>query len=171
MKFLVIIFSLAYATFSFGYTKSFTEDQLQRSLDAIMPIEKTQLLVTLRLSEPDIDLIKDTDELGIRTNISVRAPGGLKGQGRVRMTGSIDYDASTGSFFIVKPKVTELTVDNLAKKYQKGVKQLVQSALSHAMVKYPVYQLRDDDMQQRMAKAVIKSVSVEGQRLNVEIGF
>ena len=171
MKFLVIIFSLAYAAFSFGYTKTFTEAELQRSLDAIMPIEKTQLLVTLRLSDPDIDLIKDTDELGIRANVSVRAPGGLKGQGLVRMTGSIDYDASTGSFFIVKPKVTELVIDNLAEKYQEGVKQLVQSALSHSMVKYPVYQLRDDDMQQRMAKAVIKSVSVEDQRLNVEIGF
>lgn len=168
------LFVLCCSIFSstlFAYTKTLTEQDLQQHLDAMMPIESTQLFATLKLSEPKIELIEGSDQLAIRANVAVIIANRLQGRGWMRVQGGVDYEAESGRFFFVSPEITDLELERLAEKYQPIVKQLAQTAMTNVTKRYAVYQLKDDDLQQRMAKSVLKSVFIENQRLHLEIGF
>ena len=81
------------------YTQEITEQEIQEKISAFMPIEKKKYFVTVTLSNPIIDLLKESDEIGIRANIDASAPGGIKGSGEVMIKGTLDYEPKKGEFY------------------------------------------------------------------------
>ena len=51
------------------------------------------------ISDPKVDLIKDSNEIGVFTNVEVIAPGGIRGAGRANIKGILSYDAKKGARF------------------------------------------------------------------------
>jgi hypothetical protein len=48
---------------------------------------------------------------------------------------------------------------------------LAQVVLAKALANYPVYELDPSDFKERLAKSTLRSVSVEGDHLLLEVGF
>ena len=135
-----------------------------------MPVVKKKYFVTVKISDPKIDLIKETDEVGILANIDASAPGGIKGSGEVMIQGSLDYDPKKGEFYFKNPKIVSLKIDQVPADFIPDIQALAQTALSKALATYPVYKFKDDDLKHRLAKSVLKSLKVQNEKLVITLG-
>jgi len=169
---LVIAFlAMAHASFAFSYTLEISESELQKKVSAMMPMKKKNMFVAVTVSDPKVDLIKESNEIGVMTNIEVIALGSLKGSGRANITGTLNYDAEKGEFYFRNPTVVSLEVDNVAKKFIPKIKKITQLAITKAMSAYPVYKFKDDNIKHKLAKAALKSVIVEQEKLLVTLSM
>jgi hypothetical protein len=157
--------------FVFSYTLEISESELQRRVSAMMPMKKKNVFVAVTVSDPKVDLIEQSNQIGVFTNIEVVALGGLKGSGRANITGTLNYDAMEGAFYFRDPTIVSLEVDNVAKKFIPKIKKITQLAITNAMSAYPVYRFKDDNIKHKMAKATLKSVAVENQKLLVTLSL
>ena len=155
----------------FSYTLEITEKEIQEKVSAMMPLEKKQFFVTVKLSDPKVELIKDSDRMGIFLNVGAVIPGVMKGAGRGRMTGSISYDPIKGAFYFKEVNIETLEIDNLAPEYAEKIKLLAQTVVSKSMSQYPVYQFKDTDIKQKLAKSTLESVEVKNERLLVTLSI
>lgn len=171
---ILISFTLLIAaqfSFSFSYTLEITEPELQEKVSVMMPMEKKKWFVTVKISEPIVDLIKDSNEIGVSTNVEVLGPGGMQSAGRANIKGTLIYDAVKGAFFFHNPTVVNLNVDKLPGKFAPKVKQIFQLAISSAMSRYPVYQFKEDEIKHKLAKATLKSIAVKNEVLYLTLGM
>lgn len=151
-----------------SYNIEITEDELQEKVDEIMPLKKSKLFMTVILSEPDIKLTEGDDEIGIFSLIEVITPVGI-GKGKTYITGTISYDPEKAAFFYKKPKIATLEIDKVPKKYIPKVKKIAEKLARKILEKKPVYKLKDDSLKQKLAKSMLKSVSVKDNVLLLEL--
>jgi len=173
MKYIItlILITIANLTHALSYTQEFTETELQEKIEAMMPLEKKKLFVTLIVTSPKLDLLEDNNELSIKADIAVHAPGGIKGTGTTTITGSITYNPTQGSFHLLNPIVANLHIDGISEQYQPKIKQMAQTAISNTMANYPLYRLKDNDLKQKLAKSVLESVVISDSKLLVNLNF
>ena len=150
----------ATAGWAFDYKVEVTQDQLQQQIIKMMPVTQEKMLVTVTLSDPVLELGIEGNKLGMSSNIGISAPGGIKGTGRAKIIGNISYKKQTGELFFYNPTITQIEIDQIPSEFHSNVKELAQYALSSAIKNKPIYQLRDDDPRQKMAKSMLKSVEV-----------
>lgn len=158
---LVVFIFLPQAVLALSYTLEISEEELQEKVSPRMQIEKRRYFVTVKNSNPRIDLVKETNEVEIVTNIKAKAPGNMKGSGRAMLVGSLHYNSEEKAFYFHEPRVIHLEVDKVPSKFIPKIKRAVQLATSKAMSIYPVYRLNNDTIKHRVASAVFKSVAVE----------
>ena len=151
------------------YTVNISQQELQSKVEALMPIEKTKLFVTVVLSNPIIDLAESSNEIGLFSRILISAPGGLGGQGTIKLAGSLLYNADQGAFFLNNPQIQSIESKDVAAKHLDKVQQIAQLALEQYLSAKPIYRFKDDNMKHKLAKAVLQSVTVENQQLVVEL--
>lgn len=156
-------------SFGFSYTVRLTEDQLQAQIDTIMPIEKKQLMTTIRIFEPQLELVPDTNQIGIAVSLEAIAPGGLKGAAHGRLLGSIRYEKEQGAFYISDPELAHLHFKRVPDSLNKEITRVVQLALVQALNRYPVYRFNDKDGRQKMAKSMLESVTVDDEVLLIKL--
>jgi len=154
---------------AFSYTVEISEKQLQQKVETMMPLERSQYFVTVKLSNPKVNLLPNDNRIGITSNISASIPGIIQGKGRATITGSIRYDSQRGAFYLDKPVIEKLQVDKLPKKYLPQVKDMAQKALSKSLSTKPLYRLNDKDLRQKLAKSMLKGISIKNKILFVEL--
>lgn len=171
-KFLLscVLLLSAHTAMAFSYKLEISESEIQQRVTAMMPIQKSKFLLTVILSDPKVSLIKNTNEVAVSSPIEVMAPAGIKGSGFVKLQGSLSYDAKSGEFFLRNPTIVEFEVNKLPEKYKQQAKLVVQTATENVLAKHPIYKLKDDNLKQKLAKAVLKSVTVKEQKLLVVLG-
>ena len=163
------ILAMAHSSVAFSYTLEISESELQEKVSAMMPMKKKNVFVAVTISDPKVDLIKESNEIGVFSNIEVIALGSLKGSGRAYIKGTLKYEAQKGEFYFRDPTVVSLDVDNVAKKFIPNIKKITQLAITKAMSVYPVYKFKDDNIKHTLAKAALKSVTVEHEKLLVTL--
>jgi hypothetical protein len=136
----------------------------------MMPIQKSKFLLKVVLSDPKVSLVKDSNEVAISSPIYVTAPAGIKGSGSAKLQGSISYEAKSGEFFLKNPKIVEFQVNTLPQKYQQQAKLVVQAATENVLAKRSIYQFKDENLKQKLAKSILKSVTVKDQTMWIELG-
>ena len=154
---------------AFSYTLEISEEELQSRLTEMMPMEHQALFVSVVLSSPDIDLTVGNNEIGFSSNVEVVVPGGLKGTGSSKVTGSLSYEPSKGAFYVSQPKIVDLKAENVPPQFTQQAKEIAQVAVSQFLSTRPIFVLSDKDLKQQMVKAVLKSVKVENNLLLVEL--
>ena len=171
MKYMIGFVFLVVANFAnaFTFTKEFTEVELQQKIEAMMPLETKQFFMTIVITQPRLDLIEGSNQLGIQANIQAIAPGGLQGNGTTYIMGEISYRPEEGAFYLHNPTIVDLHIDGIQEIYQSEIKQLAQIALSEVLLVHPVYKLEDDNLQHRLAKSKLESVLVEDEKLIVKL--
>jgi hypothetical protein len=163
---LVAVSQMAYAL---EYVQEITEQEIQAEVSAFMPIERTKYFVTITISNPIIDLLKETDEISLLANIEANAPGIIKGRGKIMINGTLDYDAIKGEFNLKNPTIVSLTIDDVAEEFMPEIKKIAQMTLSKAMMVYPVYRFKDTNIKEQLAKSVLKSVKVKNETLFITL--
>ena len=161
------LLAVAQSSFAFSYTLEISESELQEKVSAMMPMKKKNMFVAVTVSDPKVDLIKESNEIGVFTHVKVSAPGGIYGKGRGKVTGTLSYDASKGAFFFKNPKIVNLELDQVPKEYVKNIQLIAQVTAAQAMSVYPVYILNDENQSQKFAKSRLESVEVKDEELHV----
>lgn len=154
---------------AFTYTVELTEAELQEKVAAMMPLEKKKFFVNVVLSKPRIELLEGQDKIGIFSHIDVSAPKNIKGSGTAKITGAIDYKPESGTFFFKDPVIESLQINQFSEEYIGSVKAIAQLIISKVLAKRPVYTLKDDNLKQKLAKALLHSVSVKNRTLLLEL--
>lgn len=169
MKYLLGLCLLFSATWvqAYSYTKEFSAAELQNMLSAIMPLTQTKYFITLTFSEPKLDLLESTNELGLGANIRASALGAFSGNGTTYITGSISYHQEEGAFYFKNPKLVALKLNGVAKQQQSEIQKLAQSTIATILASRPLYILDDTDEKQKLAKSSLESVRVQGGKLVV----
>jgi len=62
----ILLSVVSQVVFALEYIQEITEQEIQKKVSTLMPIEKKKYFVTVKISNPEIDLIKETDEIGIK---------------------------------------------------------------------------------------------------------
>lgn len=154
---------------AFSYTLEISEKELQQRADSMMPLERSQYFVKVTLSNPKLELLPSNNRIGMSSNISASIPGGFQGKGRATITGSLRYDNQRGAFYLDKPVIEELHIDNLPDQYLPQIKNIVQNALSKSLSSKPLYQLNDKDLRQKLAKSMLKEINIKNKTLFIEL--
>ena len=174
MKKIILIAALilyAQVALAFSYTLQISEDELQAKVSDMMPIEKKKFFITVILSNPHIDLAVGNNEIGLFSHIEILAPGGIKGEGKAKISGSLSYDSEKSEFYFKNPKIVNLQSENIPPNLLPKVKQIAQLAASQFLSVRPIYKLTDKNLKQRLAKAVLQSVKVEKNHLLVGLSL
>ncbi|WP_340680363.1 DUF1439 domain-containing protein [Paraglaciecola sp.] len=153
-----------------AYTLEISAEELQAKVTAMMPIEKKKFFVTVTLSNPDIDLAVGDNKMGLFSDIKLKTPAGVNGSGSIKITGALKYVADEGAFYFQSPQIISLESKDISANMLPKVRELAQLAVQEFLSRKPVYQLKDDDLKQKLAKAVLQSVKVENNKLIVELG-
>ena len=173
MKLLITCLLIAMTSFAnaFSYTQNFTQAELQQEVEKVMPIVKKKYFMTITLSDPKIDLIEGSDELGLKSHINVGAPGGLQGDGIVHVVGQLDYNQTEGALYFKNARLIELSLNGVPPEIQPELKKIAQSSLTRTLSQRPVYVLNDQDVKQKIAKATLQSIIVKNQELEITFGI
>ena len=166
--FLFLLF-FSQLSMALSYTLAITEKDIQDKVSAMMPIEKKQWVATITISDAKVRLIRQSSEIGVSASVKLQVPGGLEGTGQADIKGALSYSAAEGAFYLHKPFIEQLNIDQIPAKYHSQVQSLSQKAITKALSRYPVYKLKDNDVKQKMAKALLKSVAVKDQKLMVTL--
>ncbi|MBI3187510.1 MAG: DUF1439 domain-containing protein [Gammaproteobacteria bacterium] len=165
----MIIFSCSQFAMAYSYTMEIPEQAIQNKISAMMPMERKLLVFSIIISDPKVTLIKDTNKIGVFTNIAVLSRDNSRHTGRVSFTGTLVYNASQGAFFYHNPVIEKLEIDKLPEQYAADVKLITQLAVTNALASYPVYRLQTDDLRQKYIKSVLESVVVDDGKLLVTL--
>ncbi|MFT5226877.1 MAG: hypothetical protein ACI8XX_002644 [Polaribacter sp.] len=156
---------------AFSYTLELSETNIQERADAMMPLEKKKFFVTTILTNPLIDLIQTTNELGLSTDVEIKAPGNIVGNGKVSFTGALRYDNDSGSFYFDNLKVVSLEVNKVPPKTLPKIKKILELVAKKFLAKKAVFTFKDDNLKHKLAKSTLKSITVEDQSLIIELGI
>ncbi len=163
----IIILVISPSVSAFSYTKQFTEAEIQKAINTIMPLEKQKMFLTIVISDPKIELIEKTNQIGVFSRIKLKAPGGIAGTGSTKIKGSISYNAKKGAFYLKNPQIVDLKIDNISESIMPKIKNIAQSFLSSELKRRPIYRFRSDNIKQKLAKAVLQSVTVKNKTIEV----
>lgn len=161
----MLVCLISQAATALDYTLEMTEQEIQTKIAAFMPLEIKKYFVTVKISDPKIDLIKETNEIGLFANIEANTLGGIQGKGKVMIKGTLQYDVHQGAFYFNNPTIINLAIDNVPESMIPKVQNIAQVTLANVMAVYPVYQFKDDNLKHNLAKAVLKSLEVKNETL------
>ncbi|MBU3018541.1 DUF1439 domain-containing protein [Paraglaciecola agarilytica] len=169
MKYLIGFIWLMSISQAFAFTKEFTEAELQEMVSAIMPITRSKFFVTMTLSEPRLDLLESSNEIGLGANIKASALGSYGGSGSGYLTGSLSYNQEQGALYFVNAKLLELNLNNVSAEQQEDIKKLLQPVVGTILGSRPIYVLDDSDLKQKLAKASLESLEVRDGKLIITL--
>lgn len=167
----VILFLFSQATVAFSYTLEITEPELQEKVLKIMPLVKKKFFVTVTLSEPKVDLQSENNNIAIFFRVDVTAPGGIKGMGKLKVSGSLKYEPKKYEFFLKDPVLESLEIDKVPDKFMPKIKNMSQNIITKVLAKRPVYKLRDNNLKHKLAKSLLQSITVKNEILYLVLGF
>jgi hypothetical protein len=148
-----------------------SEAELQEKINKRVPIEKKKLLFTVLVSAIDVELKEGSDRIGLVADMEIHSPHLSSGKGRAWLDGELSYKAEDGTFYFLEPVVRAIKFENLPDKYQGLVKAIFQKAISRRLTNTAVYQLDQNKIKHKLAKALLKSVKVIDAKLVLEMGL
>ena len=163
---LLFISSLSW---SFSYTVEISEQQIQQKIDALMPLERKKLFFLVTLSDAKVDLVEGKNEISLFSQVRLDAPNNIRATGRAEIAGTLIYKAKEGAFYLNNPQIKQIEIDQLDPGLMPTMKKLAQNAVAKSLVKQPVYTLNDQDLKQKLAKSMLKSINVENQILKATL--
>ncbi len=153
-----------------AFTVEISQATLQDKISKAMPYEAKKHFVTVRLSDPVLELVGTAGRVRITVKVDVIAPGNVIQSGRAKISGMVDYDATKGAVYLRKAEIEELTIEKLPEKLQPTVKTVAQLAAEQVLGRTPVYTFKDD-LKSGIVKRLLKSINVRGTNLLLEFGL
>lgn len=156
---------------AYAWTIELSEDQLQKKIDRLVPIEKDKLFFKVLVSHIDVDLKEGSDRVGLIADMEIRSPHFSTGKGRAWLDGKLNYNPAKGEFYFQEPEVREVKFENIPAQYHDLVKMLFQHAVTQRLANTPIYKLNTNKTKQQLAKVLLKSVKVIDRKLVLELGL
>lgn len=164
----VLLSALFFSSFAlafFSQTIEVSQQQLQAQLDAVGPLRHQESFITVSVENPHVLLTEDSDKLGFTGLVETVLFGNMKANAHVELRGNVVYRAENGAFFISNVEVVNLTSEQIPPQQVPNVKRIVASMMNQLLDKQPVYTLNEAKTEEKLAKAVLKDVSIENGKL------
>ncbi len=174
MKKILSILSLLFIsqnTLALSYTMEITEQELQNRITAMMPIEKDAFFIKVKILNPKVRFLKHNNQISIASTVKINAITGYKGDGKIKMTGTILYKPEQAAFYFINPVINTIKIKNVPQQYMLQIKAITQNLLQNSLSHYPIYTLDANDENQKLAKSYLKSVKVEQHILKLELSL
>lgn len=168
---LCVLFLCAAPARAQATTVEISEEELQAKVAAMMPLELRKLFMTAILSHPTVALSDSGNALSVVADVDIAAPGGLRQRGNVTIRGTLNYRAALGGLFLEEVEVVAMQVDHLPEQYLPAAQAVAHVAATKAFAKYPVYVMKSDTLKQRIAKSLLRSVSIANKKLILEFSL
>jgi Protein of unknown function (DUF1439) len=155
---------------SLSYTISLTASDIQQTLQRKLPISKSKLLVTATVRALDVEFMEAGNRMLLRPEVDLSIVGQRALRGRAVVAGQIRYMPETGEFFFDKPTVAEVAIEGLPGSLRVAAQEVIARCAEGYLAAAPVYQLKQSDFKQSLAKLVLKSVLIRNGRLEIMVG-
>ncbi len=152
-----------------AFTKMLTAAELQAQVAGLFPLQKLTPFMTVTLSDPRVVLDDKSDRIGVELSIATDALGGIASKARGLIDGQLHYESATGEFFLLKPEVRRLHVENIPELYQSDIRMIADEIAKEAFTQIPIYTLKEDDPHQALARSYLKSATVRNGKLVLEL--
>lgn len=166
----VLLLIASGAAHALSYTVQLSEADLQKKVESRMPIIKKKLIAQLTIAQPQVILQEGSDRVEVMAHVTISMISGFKGTGTAHVEGRISYDPDKGEFYFLDSEVKSIKIDKLPDAFRKKAPKMIGSAMKIALDHLPVYRF-NDDLKHRLAKAVLKSVSVKNRKLEIVLGL
>lgn len=163
LAFLLLCSSTLLAFFS--HTVEVSQQELQQQLDAMGTLQHKEPLISVIISHPTIELQQDSSKIGLKGDVETVLLGSMKANANLHVRGNIRYNPEQGAFFMTDIEVVSLQSAQIPPQQISNVKRIVQNLLNPVLQQQPVYILKDDNLQEQLAKAVLKDVTVNNGKL------
>jgi hypothetical protein len=159
-----------------------SKEQIQEQLAARFPIEKQELLLKAVFRDPQILLKPGSDRIGVEARTLLQVTPEATITGRVTLEGDFRYEPGSGQFLLKNIRLVDARIDTVSPRIESEIRKIgglptVQGIFTEICKLVPprisdvrVGQL-PDDWKGRAAKAVVRSVAVTGDGLDVEVGL
>jgi hypothetical protein len=146
-----------------------TEQELQTRLAARFPIQNCQLIIVcLDITSPQLKLTEGSDRIALSADLSAtlgtrRYPGTLAFSGKVR------YVAQDGEFFLDDIEIHRFELEGVPPKYTEILRNTGPTVLRSVLATRPIYTLKSDSAQMRLARLAVGDIRVVNGKLRVSM--
>lgn len=153
------------------YVIELSQEELQAHLDKGFPLKKGVLIFNLQLTDPKVTLKNGSDRIHFSMNVGTNIRiDGITPKGTAAVVTRLRYVPEQGEFYLSDPEVAlhldSMTGDNLVK-----MNEIANVLLKEFSAQRPLYRLKDSDLKQGVARAILKDVRVEGGALKIHLGL
>ena len=144
-----------------------TEQELQTRLAARYPIQNCALIIVcLDITAPKLKLVEDSDRIALSADLAAtvlqrRYVGALAFSGRLR------YVAQDGDFFLDDIEIQRFDLEGVPTQYTDMLRSRGPAVLRGVLATKPIYTLKADNAQQRLARLAVRDVRVVNGKLRV----
>ena len=149
-------------------TLEYSADELQQKIRPLFPVMQSKGPVSVTLLNPQILFDQPQNRLGVRFEVQLHSLG-VTAKGSAAVEGAVEYREATGSFYIVRPAVTELNVAGVPQLLLEPLRRLVDLAAQVTLRDQPVYTLNPNNADEKLAINHLKDVRVAEDRLVVQL--
>lgn len=156
-----------------GLSFNVSEQQIESKMTGYFPLHKEALLgqLQLDLNQPDLILKDGSDRAELLLQSKVTAAGS-EWPGQVRLSFGLDYDAATGTFYLIEPRVEDMNTNGIPTKVSTGVVRYILPVVQQYLTRVPVYTLKPKNSTgQQMARQTLKKVAIKDRNLKVTLGW
>lgn len=164
--------ALALFTFSvnaFAFTLEFEKAELDRYVQDYFPINQLTPFSKVSYSNPSIVLNEKTNRIGLEVTVRAELPGMMAIAGRGQIDGKLEYRQQTHQFYLHDPKIKNVHFANTSYELANSVQQIINSMSQQTLPMIFVYELKDNDLRQKMAKSVLKSTHIQQGKLYLDV--
>jgi Protein of unknown function (DUF1439) len=146
----------------------FTQAELQAKLAQRFPIEKCAPLnlACFVVREPSLALNSGSDRIDVATRFALRV-GGREHPGHASFSTKIRYDAQAGAFFLSEVKILEFSTEGRLGELEAIVNTQGEAIIGMLLRTTPVFTLKNDSREQRIAQSIVRDVKVVDGKLRV----
>ncbi len=169
------------STFSFLVPKA----AIVKAVTGQFPTVKSQGVITLRITHPVLDFEGSKNRLGIKADVAVGIgvpqvasflskvtdAAHTEVTGYMLLDGTLGYQPESGTFVFTDLKVRKFAVDALPRSDFDAVAGMATSAVVNALGGLQLYKLDTTDWKQRLAKGVLRGITVTDDGVLVKFGL
>ncbi len=164
-----ILLGMLFSFNATAYSIELSKDDLQQQVSLYFPLVQATPLSKLTYSNPVVILNPNTNRIGLEVTIRIEVPGMLPVEGRGQIDGNLEYRQQTQQFYLHDPKLTNVRLANSSYELAGAVQQIVTNISQQSLPLILVYDLKDDDLRQKMVKSVMKSVTVKEGKVYLDL--
>lgn len=144
-----------------------TEQELQTRLAARFPIQSCALiLLCLDVTSPQLKLTEGSDRIALSTDLSATL-GQRRYPGTLAFSGKIRYVAADGNFFLDDIVIDRFELAGVPVHYTEILRNRGPGLLRGALSTRPIYTLKGENIQERLARLAVRDVRVVNGKLRV----
>ena len=164
-----MLFCFVQITVAEAYTVALTKQQVQDAIKAYFPVKHVTPFATLTLSRPVVSLDPISNRIGLAFSMTADVSGLMIGKGKGMIDGDLEYRQKSGAFYLHAPNIKRFEINELPADIAAPVRQALQGLMRQSLPLILVYKLKDDDLNQMLAKSMLSSVTVRNGKLILEL--